>query len=130
LRIGGVDVDLTLPPNRANTLTRIERIGFDERRPKVVSDAAYHVQFPQAVERRILALVGVVEQLIERVLSARLDKLPGKVARERVLIWIRPVHDRRTNLLARVELPRCVTLLEQRIVLLPCQEPQDLDRQT
>ena len=71
LRVRGIHVHGTLPPDADDAAIRIVGIRIHEGRPKVLAHAADAPELFEAVERRVLPLVRTGEQVVKGVLGRR-----------------------------------------------------------
>ena len=120
------------PQTVITRLSRIVGIGIDERGPEVVADAAHQPQLLQAVERGVLARIGLLQQLVERVLGRALLRRRARirVALTSSLVGIGPVDDRAADRLAIGELTVASRCSNSGSYCGPPISPQQLRRQT
>jgi len=132
LRVGAVHVDRAAAPHRKYPFFRLFRLWIAERRPKIIADSAHHVELLERVVRCVSPAIGLCQKLIERVLDAGArGRGLREVARERLLVDVGPIDDRRTDRHAIVEVAgRWIFHFEERVVLQRRHEAHELARET
>ncbi len=116
-RVGGIDVDLALPPHGHEPLLRVSGLGVDEGGPEVVGDATHHPHLLERVVRRVLAAIRLGEELVPRVFHGVRRRAARQVAREELLVGVGPVDERAAGGEPVVEVTGGIALLEERVVL-------------